>query len=84
MDAYYSENRGMRPGGVSYTGAPGGTGSGDTDYDNAIWYINRTTSAAGAHTHSVSVNGTSAANGSGTAHENRPPYYTLIYCVKCR
>jgi microcystin-dependent protein len=36
--------------------------------------------SAGAHTHSVS--GTTAANGGGTSHENRPPYYALCYIVK--
>jgi microcystin-dependent protein len=36
--------------------------------------------ADGAHTHTVS--GTTAATGSGTAHENRPPYYALCFIMK--
>jgi|688.fasta_scaffold63293_6 microcystin-dependent protein len=39
-----------------------------------------TTSTAGAHNHTVS--GTTAASGSGGAHENRPPYYALAYIMK--
>lgn len=35
---------------------------------------------SGTHMHTIS--GTIGATGSGTAHENRPPYYTLIFCVK--
>lgn len=54
----------------------------------------RTTSAAGSHTHPVSVSVNSAGShshsvsvsignaGSGDAHENRPPYYALAYIMK--
>lgn len=38
--------------------------------------------ATGAHTHSVTVTGTSATTGSGGSHENRPPYYALAYIMK--
>lgn len=38
------------------------------------------TAAAGAHTHTVS--GTTGSQGSGTAHENLPPYYSLAYIMK--
>jgi microcystin-dependent protein len=42
-------------------------GSGDTDTDNDYFnYVNKTTSN----------------EGSGTAHENRPPYYALCYVMK--
>lgn len=34
----------------------------------------------GAHTHTFS--GTTGGTGSGTAHENRPPYYALAYIMK--
>ena len=34
----------------------------------------------GAHTHTIS--GTTGSTGSGTAHENRPPYYALCYIMK--
>lgn len=37
-------------------------------------------SSAGSHSHSVS--GTTGASGSGSAHENRPPYYALCYIMK--
>jgi len=37
-----------------------------------------TSTSEGAHTHTLSINN----NGSGTAHENRPPYYALIYIMK--
>lgn len=36
--------------------------------------------SAGAHTHSVS--GNTGNTGSGTGHENRPPYYALAYIMK--
>jgi microcystin-dependent protein len=41
---------------------------------------NVASSTAGAHTHSLT--GTTAAAGSGTAHENRPPYYALAFIMK--
>jgi microcystin-dependent protein len=42
-------------------------GSGDTDTDNEYFsYVNKTTESTG----------------SGTAHENRPPYYALCYIMK--
>lgn len=34
------------------------------------------------HTHTWSFSGTSGATGSGTAHENRPPYFALAYIIK--
>lgn len=37
---------------------------------------------AGAHTHTVTVSGTSGSTGSGTSFENRPPYYALAYIMK--
>ena len=39
------------------------------------------TSTSGS-THYHTLSGNLGATGSGTAHENLPPYYTLIYCVK--
>ena len=64
---------------------------------NIQYGILTSTNGAGAHSHSVSGNtggtssnhthtwsfsGTSGAEGSGTAHENRPPYYALAYIMK--
>lgn len=43
-------------------------------------YNNLTTSAAGNHSHTFS--GTTSSVGSGSAHENRPPYYALCYIMK--
>lgn len=58
----------------------------------AFWKYNTlTTSTAGNHSHSFATGGQSAnhthtfsiaAEGSGTAHENRPPYYALAYIMK--
>ena len=39
-----------------------------------------TTSSAGNHSHTFS--GTTSSTGSGSAHENRPPYYALAYIMK--
>jgi microcystin-dependent protein len=36
--------------------------------------------SSGDHTHTIS--GNTASTGSGNAHENRPPYYTLAYIIK--
>ena len=41
------------------------------------------TSSAGDHSHTVDVNsGITGSTGSGTAHENGPPYYALAYIMK--
>lgn len=37
-----------------------------------------TSSSDGSHSHTLTINN----SGSGTAHENRPPYYALIYIMK--
>jgi microcystin-dependent protein len=42
--------------------------------------LSGTADSAGAHTHTFSA--TSGSTGSGTAHENRPPYYALAYIMK--
>ena len=41
-----------------------------------------TTNSNGSHDHSVTVSGTTSSNGSGSDHENRPPYYALSYIMK--
>ena len=39
--------------------------------------------SAGSHSHTVDVNsGSTGSAGSGTTHENRPPYYALAYIMK--
>jgi microcystin-dependent protein len=45
-------------------------------------YGNVNTGSAGNHSHTVSVSGTTNNTGSGSAHENRPPYYALAYIMK--
>ncbi len=35
-----------------------------------------------SHNHTFSASGTSGSQGSGSAHENRPPYYALCYIMK--
>lgn len=40
-----------------------------------------TTSKAGKHTHTISGTGSIGSAGSGTAHENRPPYYALCFIM---
>ena len=47
--------------------------------------VNGTTgnpSDRGTNSQSVSISGTTGSQGSGTAHENRPPYYALCYIMK--
>ena len=49
--------------------------------DRTTFNANKTTgSALGNHSHSVS--GTTGSTGSGSGHENRPPYYALCYIMK--
>lgn len=48
--------------------------------NNAGGAYNGTTATNGDHSHTISGNTASA--GSGQAHENRPPYYTLAYIIK--
>jgi len=60
-------------------------GIGDTAYQNKTVYSEGlsseiTINSAGAHTHTIS--GSTGSTGSGTAHENRPPYYALAYIMK--
>jgi len=60
-------------------------GSGGTAYSNKLSVTEGlsseiTINSAGAHTHTIS--GSTASTGSGTAHENKPPYYALAYIMK--
>tara|TARA_B110000977_G_scaffold31714_1_gene42058 strand:- start:2557 stop:3285 length:729 start_codon:yes stop_codon:yes gene_type:complete len=45
-------------------------------------YPSVNTGSAGDHSHTVSVSGTTNNTGSGSSHENRPPYYALAYIMK--
>ena len=49
--------------------------------DRTSFNVNKTTgNALGNHNHTVS--GTTGSTGSGSGHENRPPYYALCYIMK--
>tara|TARA_B110000879_G_scaffold55022_1_gene77743 strand:+ start:64 stop:804 length:741 start_codon:yes stop_codon:yes gene_type:complete len=65
----------------SDTGRDGDSGSGSTglNYSNRL---GNSTGAAGSHSHTVSISGTTGNQGSGSSHENRPPYYALAYIFK--
>ena len=47
--------------------------------DRSNFNYSRTT---GSDSHSHSVSGNTGSTGSGSAHENRPPYYALCYIMK--
>jgi microcystin-dependent protein len=60
-------------------------GAGGTAYSNKLSVSEGlsgeiTINSAGAHTHTIS--GSTGSTGSGTAHENKPPYYALAYIMK--
>lgn len=74
-DAYFSETGGNNEFGNSLHG------SGDSDDDNSIWQVSRTTGSAGAHTHKISITDCAGSDAQ-SAHENRPPYYVLAYIMK--
>ena len=62
---------------VSSTDETNKPGISGTDVDNARHYIDA------RHTHTVNLNGKSTNNtGDGTAFDNRPSYYALIYIIK--
>lgn len=65
----------------SFTTAGGGDHSHSYTTDSSGAHSHTlTVDSGGAHSHTIS--GTAAASGSGTAHENRPPYYALAYIMK--
>jgi hypothetical protein len=68
-----------------HQGGPGGqgtTGNFGGFFSNADFTIDRLTSAAGAHSHTVSVSGTTNSTGSSGTNANLPPYYALCYIMK--
>ena len=58
-----------------YDSSNNNLGCGDSDWDDVL----PNTSTDGAHNHTFS--GTTSSTGSGAAHENMPPYYTLTYIM---
>jgi microcystin-dependent protein len=63
-----------------YTRQNSGRGAGGNDYTVLTGAGNYATTSSGNHNHTVSGNTGDA--GSGSAHENRPPYYALAYIMK--
>lgn len=55
----------------------GGGGAYTTNFGGSLAQI-----AANSPSHTHTVSGTTSSVGSGTAHENRPPYYALAYIMK--
>jgi microcystin-dependent protein len=55
-------------------------GAGGNDYTVLTGAGNYVTTSSGNHNHTVS--GNTGDVGSGSAHENRPPYYALAYIMK--
>lgn len=64
----------------SSNGTGDGSGPGASCCGGSIVNSGVQTLSAGSHSHTVS--GTTDAAGSGTSHENRPPYYALAYIMK--
>lgn len=70
---------------VGTSGEAGGGGSGSIVGGGSLVQTsttdtNITINSAGAHTHTIS--GTTSSVGSGSSHENRPPYYALCFIMK--
>ena len=59
-------------------GDDSGTGGSHAEYTRIGGFVDGAMAAAGDHSHSF----TTDATGSGQAHENRPPYYTLAFIMK--
>lgn len=57
-----------------------GVYSGGNDVITQLTTQGDTTGSSGSHTHTIS--GTTGATGSGTAHNNLPPYYALCYIMR--
>jgi len=83
-DIFFSENRND---GYDWVSVPNGWGyKGSSDNNNVGHQMIRQTSAAGFHTHNMNGETYAAptsidATGGNQAHENRPPYYVVVYIV---
>lgn len=75
-DRYFAESRPEGIDGSEHLYSPV-AGSGDTDRDNDELYYKK----AQTDYYSEYKNFTTESSGSGEAHENRPPYYTLAYII---
>lgn len=56
------------------------TGGASSNHTHAINFTSQ--GISNNHQHAFSFSGTSGATGSGTAHENRPPFFALAYIIK--
>lgn len=65
-----------------YVGNGSYTGEAPSTYGAAYYTNGNSTRDAGNHSHTFSVSGTTSSTGSGSSHENRPPYYALAYIMK--
>ncbi|CAF1225211.1 unnamed protein product [Didymodactylos carnosus] len=82
-DIFFSEHYGNS---ANYVSVPRNLGSKSSDHDNVGHQMRRTTYSAGNHQHNIvgnTLNGVAsiAASGGNQSHENRPPYYVVIYIV---
>jgi microcystin-dependent protein len=50
--------------------------------DHVHGYSGTTSTFSGNHSHTITVSGVVGTTGSGTGHENRPPYYALAFIIK--
>ena len=64
------------------TGNPSNTGTNSQSVSISISGTTGNPSNTGTNSQSVSISGTTGGTGSGSAHENRPPYYALCYIMK--
>mgnify|MGYP000706311709 CR=1 FL=1 len=70
----------LSAGGATSPGAPGAGSTTPINTATSVVGTGISIVAGGAHQHSLS--GTTTSIGSGTAHENRPPYFALCYIQK--
>ncbi|RNA30085.1 tail fiber [Brachionus plicatilis] len=89
-DVYYSEYRNRKNAGNNNVNVPNDFGTGGmSDHDNVGYQFRRRSYESGKHSHSI--NGHSFMSkasimfsGNDEAHENRPPYYTVVYIIYLR
>jgi len=75
---------GSNSGAWTVVAADGGTTTTSTAIvgNHTHTYSGTTSSFSGNHSHTITVSGVIGSTGSGTGHENRPPYYALAFIIK--
>ena len=75
---------GSNSGAWTVVAADGGTSTTSTAAvgNHTHTYSGTTSSFSGNHSHTITVSGVIDSTGSGTDHENRPPYYALAFIIK--